>query len=143
MNRRYPRYPDDADYQTNAPSYYEDLARLQKLFEILSKRIWDYDREIAEYFKRWEENLKNINHEVIKMMIDWLDTGILEDILNNELLNHKPEIYVSIEEPETEFYNVYWYQDVGDSGLQTNIFKTNVKVSDHEPEDEYNVWLNY
>src|SRR5699024_9857504 len=107
MNRRYPRYPDDADYQTNAPSYYEDLARLQKLFEILSKRIWDYDREIAEYFKRWEENLKNINHEVIKMMIDWLDTGILEDILNNELLNHKPEIYVSIEEPETEFYNVY------------------------------------
>ena len=117
MNRRYPRYPDDADYQTNSPSYYEDLARLQKLFEILSKRIWNYDREIGEYFKRWEENLKNINHEVIKMMIEWLDTGILEDILNNELLNHKPEIYVSIEEPETEFYNVYWYQDVGDSNL--------------------------
>ena len=117
MNRRFPRYPDDADYQTNAPSYYEDLARLQKLFEILSKRIWDYDREIAEYFKRWEENLKNINHEVIKMMIEWLDTGILEDILNNELLNHKPEIYVSIEEPKTEFYNVFWYQDVGDSNL--------------------------
>ena len=144
MYRRYPRYPDDADYQTNAPSYYEDLARLKKLFEILSKRIWEYDKEIAEYFRRWEENLETINEDVIRMMIQWLDDGILDDILNNELMNRKPEIHVSEEEPITSFPNTYWYQDVGNSGIQTNIYKTNVIVSDDEPEDEqYNIWLDY
>ena len=121
MNKRFPRYPDDADYQTNAPSYYEDLARLQKLFEILSKRIWDYDREIADYFKRWEENLETINEDVIEMMIRWFEDGTLDRILNEELLNQKPEIYVSKEEPKTTFSNTYWYQDVGNSGIQTNI----------------------
>ena len=123
MNKRFPRYPDDADYQTNAPSYYEDLARLQKLFEILSKRIWEYDKEIAEYFRRWEENLETINEDVIRMMIQWLEDGILDDILNNELMNRKPEIYVSEEEPITNFPNTYWYHDVGLSSLQENIFE--------------------
>jgi len=144
VNRRYPRYPDDADYQTNAPSYYEDLARLQKLFKILSERIWEYDKEIAEYFRRWEENLETINEDVIRMMIQWLEDGTLDEILNNELMNLKPEIYVSVEEPTTDFPNTYWYQDVGNSGLQTNIYKTNVIVSDDEPEnDKYNIWLDY
>ena len=132
MNRRYPRYPDDADYQTNAPSYYEDLARLQKLFEILSKRIWEYDKEIAEYFRRWEENLETINEDVIRMVIQWLEDGTLDQILNEELMNLKPEIYLSEEEPTKDFPNVYWYQDVGNSGIQTNIFKTNVIVSDDD-----------
>ena len=144
MNRRYPRYPDDADYQTNSPSYYEDLARLQKLFKMLSERIWEYDKEIAEYFRRWEENLETINKDVIRMMIQWLDDGTLDQILNEELLNMKPEIYLSEEEPMTNFPNTYWYHDVGLSGLQQNIFKSNVIVSDDEPEDEqYNIWLDY
>lgn len=144
MNRRYPRYPDDTDYQTNSPSYYEDLARLQKLFEILSKRIWEYDKEIAEYFRRWEENLATINEDVIRMMIQWLEDGTLDDILNHELMNRKPEIHISEEEPITNFPNTYWYHDVGLSGLQQNIFKSNVIVSDDEPEDDqYNIWLDY
>lgn len=122
MYRRYPRYPDDADYQTNSPSYYEDLARLQKLFKILSTRIWDYDKEINEYFRRWEENLETINEDVIRMMIQWFEDGTLDDILNHELMNRKPEIYLSEEEPTTDFPNVYWYQDIGNSGIQINIY---------------------
>ena len=31
FNSRIPRYNDDSDYTTNAPSYYDDLARKQKL----------------------------------------------------------------------------------------------------------------
>ena len=89
MNRRYPRYPDDADYQTNAPSYYEDLARLQKFFKMLSKRIWEYDKEIAEYFRRWEENLATINEDVIRMMIQWLEDGTLDHIINETIFSWK------------------------------------------------------
>ena len=129
-NRRFPNYPDDTDYNTNSPSYYDDLARKQKLIEMLAKKIWEYDDEIKEYFKRWEDNLENINREVIEMMIQWFEDGTLDVILNEELLNSKPEIYVSEDEPITNFSNTYWYQDVGNSGLQTNIFKTNVIVSE-------------
>ena len=123
MNKRDPRYPDDADYQTNAPSYYEDLARKQKLLQILTDKIWKYDDEIKEYFKRWEENLETINEDVIRMMIKWLEDGILDDILNEELMNRKPEIHISEEEPITNFPNTYWYHDVGLSSLQENIFE--------------------
>ena len=143
MNRRYPRYPDDGDYQTNSPSYYEDLARKQKLIQLLAEKIWDYDDEIKEYFKRWEDNLANINREVIEMMIIWFDDGTLDEILNEELLNQKPEIYLSEDEPVTTFSNTYWYQDVGISGLQHNIYKSNVKVSKEEPDDPYNIWFDY
>ena len=39
MNKRFPRYPDDADYQTNAPSYYDYLARYNKLLKIINEQI--------------------------------------------------------------------------------------------------------
>ena len=142
-NRRNPFYSDDTDYTTNSPSYYDDLARKQKLIQLLAERIWDYDDEIKEYFKRWEDNLANINREVIEMMIEWLEDGILDDILNEEIMNMKPEIHVSEDEPITNFSNTYWFHDVGLSGLQQNIYKSNVKVSKEEPEDPYNIWLDY
>lgn len=143
-NRRFPIYPDDNDYTTNSPSYYDDLARKQKLIELLSKRIWEYDDEIKEYFRRWEENLETINEDVIEMMVKWFEDGILDEILNEELLNRKPEIYISEDEPITNFSNTYWYQDVGLSGLQQNIYKSNVAISEDEPDKKkYNIWLDY
>lgn len=118
-----PWYDDRADYNTNAKSYYDDLARKNKLIQLLAERIWEYDKEIAEYFRRWEENLATINEDVIRMMIQWLEDGTLDDILNHELMNRKPEIHISEEEPITNFPNSYWYHDVGLSSLQENIFE--------------------
>lgn len=139
-----PNYVKDADYQTNAPSFYEYLARNNELLQLLAERIWGYDEEINAYFERWENNLATINEDVIQMMIKWFEDGTLDDILNNELLNFKPEIYLSEDEPITNFKNTYWYHDVGLSGLQSNIYKSNVAVSNEQPDDEnYNVWLNY
>lgn len=110
-NRRFPHYPDDTDYNTNSNSYYDDLARKQKLFELLAKKIWEYDEQILEYFKRWEDNLATINDEVIEMMVKWLVDGILDDILG-EIMNRKPEIHVSEDEPVTNFSNTYWFEIV-------------------------------
>lgn len=123
VNKRFPKYPDDTDYTTNSPSYYDDLARKQKLIEMLAKKIWEYDEQILEYFERWEHNLLTINDEVIEMMIKWSEDGTLDDIINIILMDKKVEIHVSEDEPITDFPNTYWYHDVGVSGLQTNIYK--------------------
>ena len=128
-NKRNPFYPDDTDYNTNSPSYYDDLARKQKLIQLLTDKIWKYDDEIKEYFERWEHNLATINEEVIKMMIKWAEDGTLDDIINIILMNQKVEIHLSKDEPITDFPNSYWYHDVGNSGLQTNIYNYNVAVS--------------
>jgi len=144
FNHNFPNYDDDSDYTTNANSYYKDLGRKTKLIKLLAKRIWGYDEEINEYFERWEHNLDTINEDVIDMMLAWLEDGTLEQILNIEIMDRKPEIHVSEDEPLTYFENTYWYHDVGTSGLQSNIYKSNVKVSDIEPDDEqYNIWLDY
>ena len=45
-----PFYSDDANYNTNSKSYYDYLGRLQKLFETLASRIWEYDEELAQRF---------------------------------------------------------------------------------------------
>lgn len=113
-----PWYDDRADYNTNAKSYYDDLARKHKLIQLLAERIWEYDKELAKRFEQWDKNLEELDDEVIKMMVKWLENGILDDILNEEIMNNKPEIVLSKNEPQTTFSNTYWYHDVG---LQTSI----------------------
>lgn len=107
---RFPKYIDDVDYTTNAPSYYDDLARKNKLIHLLADKIWEYDKQILEYFKRWEDNLKNLDKIVIQIMVKWLEDGVLADILNVEIMSRKPEIYLTKEEPVTDFENSYWYE---------------------------------
>ena len=110
MNRRYPRYPDDADYQTNAPSYYEDLARKQKLIQLLAEKIWEYDERLDDSL----ENIENIldhyidivdgklslidhkinegfNDEINDLLVQWVNDGTLEHIINVEIFNTKAD----------------------------------------------------
>lgn len=58
FNSRKPRYNEDSDYTTNAPSYYEDLARKQHLLEKLSNKIWEYDKILYAKLKEVEDTLK-------------------------------------------------------------------------------------
>jgi len=55
---RRPRYNDDSDYTTNAPSYYEELARKQGLIKELAMKIWEYDKILAAKLKEVEDTLK-------------------------------------------------------------------------------------
>src|SRR5699024_3627022 len=87
MNKRFPRYPDDADYQTNSPSYYEDLARKQKLIKMLAKKMWEYDKELAKKFEEWEKNLEEFDDEVLKLLLESLENDTLKNIINNHYIN--------------------------------------------------------
>src|SRR5699024_6118148 len=100
MNRRYPRYPDDADYTTNAPSYYDDLARKNKLIKKLAKRIWEYDKILADSLEEIEEVLRQVidkigegfNEEIYQLLVKWVEDGTLDHIINETLMNKKADI---------------------------------------------------
>lgn len=88
-NRPFTNYPDDTDYTTNAPSYYDDLARKNKLIEMLSKKIWEYDEELAKRFEAWDKNLEDFPEDVKKLLQQWLDDGTLDHIINDTIFNWK------------------------------------------------------
>src|SRR5699024_6633572 len=99
MYRRFPRYPDDADYQTNAASYYEDLARKNKLIKKLAKRIWEYDKILADNLEEIEEVLRQVidkigegfNEEIYQLLVKWVEDGTLDHIINETLMNKKAD----------------------------------------------------
>lgn len=80
-----PFYTDNADYNTNSKSYYDDLARKNKLIEILARRIWEYDEELAKRFEEWDKNLEEFPEDVKKLLQEWLKDGTLADIINKEI----------------------------------------------------------
>lgn len=80
-----PFYNDDANYNTNSKSYYDYLGRLQKLFETLSSRIWEYDEELAKRFEEWDALIERFPEDVEKLLIKWLDDGTLDDIINHNI----------------------------------------------------------
>lgn len=85
---RVPFYNDNADYNTNASSYYDDLARKTKLIEILAKRIWEYDEELAKRFEEWDKNLEEFPEDVEKLLIKWMEDGTLDEIINDNIFNN-------------------------------------------------------
>src|SRR5699024_6224095 len=100
MYRRFPRYPDDADYQTNAASYYEDLARKNKLIKKLAKRIWEYDKILHDSLEEVESVLSEVidkigegfNEEIYQLLVKWVEDGTLDHIINETLMNKKADI---------------------------------------------------
>lgn len=80
---RSPFYSDEADYNTNSKSYYDDLARKQKLFELLASRIWEYDESIEKALDDWDKNLEEFPHEVYKILEKWLDEGKIDKYPEN------------------------------------------------------------
>ena len=113
MNKRYPRYPDDADYQTNAPSYYEDLARKHKLIQLLAEKIWEYENTLDETLEQieqrltdyitendilmnerlenWDQRIAEMPEEMRSLFVTWLNDGTLEQIINHDVLGNKAD----------------------------------------------------
>lgn len=113
MTRRFPRYSDDSDYTTNSPSYYDDLAKKNKLIKLLSKRIWEYDKtldltlkEIEEKFtdyinennelmnkrlENWDKRIEEMPDEMSTLFVEWLNDGTLEEIINHDVLGNKAD----------------------------------------------------
>lgn len=122
MNKRFPRYPDDADYQTNSPSYYEDLARKQKLIQLLAEKIWEYENTLDETFEQieqritdyilendslmnerlenWDQKIDEMPEEMRSLFVEWLNDGTLEQIINHDVLGNKANTAFIEIEPE-------------------------------------------
>lgn len=100
--RRIPKYYDDQDYNTNAPSYYDDLARKQKLIELLSKKIWKYEEtldltlediesRVQQRFSEWDGRIESFPDNVESLLQDWLSDGTLDHIINETIFSWKAD----------------------------------------------------
>lgn len=87
QRQRVPFYSDNADYNTNSKSYYDDLARKNALIEILAKRIWEYDEELAKRFQEWDQNLEELPEDLENLLVGWMEDGTLDDIINHNIFN--------------------------------------------------------
>lgn len=137
MYRRYPNYPDEADYQTNSPSYYEDLARKQKMIELLSKKIWEYEEtldltledieaRVQERFTEWDERIESFPDNVESLLQEWLSDGTLDHIINDTIFNWKVD--------QTEFdalkEKIIWIDAVKDFGVKNDGTDTYAELKD-------------
>lgn len=95
-----PNYPSDSDYTTNAPSYYENLARKQKLIKMLAKKIWEYEEKLELtleeletrlqfYIESWNKGLEELPDNVESLLQEWLSDGTLDHIINDTIFNWK------------------------------------------------------
>lgn len=132
-----PYYDFDTDYTTNSPSYYDYLAKLKPLIQILAERIYDYDKELAKRFEEWDELIKKFPENVEKLLIEWLEDGTLEKIINENIfkdLNDKidknnEDVLKLLEELREEIINildnsslVYTVGHKGDFKLISEVF---------------------
>lgn len=95
-----PRYNDDSDYTTNAPSYYDDLARKQKLIKELAHKIWEYDQILHAKLKEVEDTLKQY--------ADILD-GKIEDFDNIILEKTEKWLAENMEDILTQAVQLVWF----------------------------------
>lgn len=89
---RTPFYDDNADYNTNSKSYYDDLARKAKVIELLTQRVWEYDEELRKRFERWDKLMDEFPQVAEQLFREWLRNGTIEAIIREELEDFKDEV---------------------------------------------------
>lgn len=97
-----PFYSNNADYNTNAKSYYDDLGRKAKLFEELANRIWYYDEELAKRFEEWDKLIEHFPEDVKALLEKWLKDGTLSDIINKNIFKDLNELIEALSERVTQ-----------------------------------------
>lgn len=104
-NRYTPVYTKKANYNTNSPSYYDYLARVNEFLKMIGNRVEEYDeilaaklKEISDrldyYMEEWDKRLEQFPENVENLLIEWLENGTLDDIINENIfadLNTKIE----------------------------------------------------
>ena len=108
---KYPFYSDEADYNTNAPSYYDDLARKTELIKILAHRIWEYDEELRKRFEQWDNLMKAFPEIAKELFREWLRNGTIEAIIRDELEDFKDEVRELIDDID-DFVNGFEIKDM-------------------------------
>ena len=142
FNSRVPRYDDGSDYTTNAPSYYDDLARKQKLIKELAKRIWDYEKTLEENLQMLKDKLKEIEDiigegfdlRIEELLREWVNDGTLEHIINEEIFNKKADKeWVDERLNKPIYYQDYTLTQHYDTVSETTYWITDIKMNDNTP----------
>ena len=100
----YPYYNDDNDYNTNAPSFYDYLAKNRHLLKELTEKVFNYDKELAKRFEEWDKNLETLPDDLKRMLEDWMADGTLAHLINEvifEELNTKITSITPVESVES------------------------------------------
>ena len=90
----YPFYNDDSDYNTNAPSFYDYLAKNRHLLKELVEKVWEYDKEMAKRFEEWDKNLEELPENLEQMLQEWMKDGTLAEIINETIFGWKLDTQV-------------------------------------------------
>ena len=113
LRKVYPYYDESNNYNTNAKSYLDYLAKSNKLYEILAARIWEYEETLdltleeindkltryiqqneymlTDMLTKWDERIENLDDEVSHIFVTWLNDGTLEQIINHDILGNKAD----------------------------------------------------
>lgn len=101
LEERFPfLFNKQADYNTNSPSYYDGLAKYNKVLQILAKMIEEYDEKLdnslenintvlTNYTTMLDGKLAGFDDSVMLLLREWIDDGTFEMIINTEIFNHK------------------------------------------------------
>ena len=101
LEERFPfLFNTQADYNTNSKSYYDQLAKYNKVLHILAKMIDEYDGKLdnslenihtvlTNYTKMLDGKLAGFDDSVMLLLREWIDDGTFEMIINTEIFNHK------------------------------------------------------
>lgn len=141
---RFPFYKDDADYTTNAPSYYDDLARKNKLIQHLAEKIYDYDTILKTSLEEIEQILEQVidkigegfNAEIADLLILWVEDGTLDHIINETLMNKKAD-KTELEALETALNNAMTLLETSLTTQMTD-FENNLTSKQSQFENESN-----
>lgn len=97
-NRYTPVYNKKLDYNTNALSYYDYLAKVNEFLKmmgiqieeydgILAKKLLDINTRLDEYLKAWDKNLEAFPDNVEILLQQWMGDGTLDHIINETIFN--------------------------------------------------------
>lgn len=120
-------YPPEIEGRFNSfiTTQFDDSLSVEMQIRSLIKWInssRDLINDIVDYINLFIEMFdERLQEEIIGRLNEWLDDGTLADIINNDVLNRKAQIFTQVEEPSDKNNNVYWYKDVGNSGLENPI----------------------
>lgn len=134
-NSRRPYYNDSSDYTTNAPSYYDDLARKNELIKHLALRIWDYDEELAKRFAEWDKQVEELPDVVKEMLDKWIDEGIIDHIINEKLFGDLQDairdMYIYHSDEKFLFVHAQNGDDTTGDGSEENPYKSPLKAFEY------------
>lgn len=107
-------------YERYLPTAFDgSLTILEKMNKII-----EYLNEVGGLvngaFDQWNEIMEwvmndGLNESVIEKLMGMMDDGLLETIINQNILGSRARIVVSTTSPITPDKETFWYQDIGGS----------------------------